>query len=149
MHEAIVSKEEFEAAQSVIRGGLKNPKRVSRDYPLKGLVRCGNCKRVMARRKLKATGEIFYTCPYAANQPDSECAAGARHMEGRLEQIAYEAIMQVLSLSEKQAAQNKQATAKKMNVVSGYMSQLRELQRQEQQLKSEKLRCYERLSTPI
>ena len=144
MHEAIVSKEEFEAAQSVIRGGLKNPKRVSRDYPLKGLVRCGNCKRVMARRKMKATGEIYYTCPYAANQPDSECAAVERHMEGRLEQIAYEAIMQVLSLSEKQTAQNKQASAKKINVVSGYMSQLRELQRQERQLKSEKLRCYER-----
>ena len=144
MHEAIVSKEEFEAAQSVIRGGLKNPKRVSRDYPLKGLVRCGNCKRVMARRKLKATGEMFYTCPYAANQPDSECAAVARHMEAKLEQIAYEAITQVLSFSEKQAAQDKHAAAKKMNVVSGYMSQLRELQKQEQQLKSDKLHCYER-----
>ena len=144
MHEAIVSKEEFEAAQSAIRGGLKNPIRVSRDYPLKGLVRCGNCKRVMARRKQRSTGEMFYTCPYAANQPDSECVAVARHMEAKLEQIAYEAIMQMLSLSEKQVAQNKQAAVKKMNVVTGYVSQLRELQRQEQQLKSEKLHRYER-----
>lgn len=144
MHEAIVSKDEFEAAQSAIRGGLKNPIRVSRDYPLKGLVRCGNCKRVMTRRKQRSTGEMFYTCPYAVNQPDSECAAVAHHMETKLEQIAYQGIKQVLSLSEKQAARNKQATAKKISVVSGYMSQLRELQRQEQQLKSEKLRCYER-----
>ena len=36
MHEAIVSKEEFELAQAVIRGGVKKPKRNPHYYPLKG-----------------------------------------------------------------------------------------------------------------
>ena len=36
MHEAIVSKEEFELAQSVIRGGEKKPVRKHQKYPLKG-----------------------------------------------------------------------------------------------------------------
>ena len=144
MHKAIVSKDEFEAAQSVIRGGLKNPSRISKEYPLKGLVRCGSCKRVMARRKLKSTGEVYYTCPYAANQQDSECAAGVRYMEVDLEQIAYHAIEQVISLAEKQAAQNKRVASKKIDVINGHMFRLRELQKQEQQLRSEKLHCYER-----
>lgn len=38
MHEAIVSKEEFELAQAVIRGGAKKPERNPHYYPLKGLV---------------------------------------------------------------------------------------------------------------
>ena len=51
MHGAIVSKEEFELAQAVIRGGEKNPKRNLRYYPLKGLVCCGNCKRTLTPAK--------------------------------------------------------------------------------------------------
>ena len=37
MHEAIVSKEEFELAQAVIRGGEKNPKRICAIIPSKVL----------------------------------------------------------------------------------------------------------------
>ena len=45
MHEPIVTKAEFEAAQKAIhREGKKSPRQVP-DYPLQGLVRCGNCKR--------------------------------------------------------------------------------------------------------
>ena len=56
----IVSKEEFELAQAVIRGGEKNPKRNLRYYPLKGLVCCGNCKRTLTRRKLRNEGGYFF-----------------------------------------------------------------------------------------
>ena len=42
-HEAIISKEDFELAQKVIRGGGRNATRKQHDYPLKGLVRCGRC----------------------------------------------------------------------------------------------------------
>ena len=146
MHEAIVSKEEFEAAQSVIRGGLKNTKRVSYDYPLKGLVRCGNCKRVMARRKLVSTGEMYFTCPYAINQQDSDCAAGARYMDAGLEKTAHNAIREMIALAEKQSIQRQQARSARLDTVNGYMLRLKELQRQEQQLKSEKFLCYERYS---
>ena len=36
-------------------------KRQQHDYPLKGLVRCGNCKRAMTRRKNKA-GIRYFQC---------------------------------------------------------------------------------------
>lgn len=42
MHEAIVSKEEFELAQRVIRTGNDCSNRKVKDYPLRGLVLCGN-----------------------------------------------------------------------------------------------------------
>ena len=60
-HEAIISKEDFELAQKVIQGGGRNPTRKQHDYPLKGLVRCGNCKRAMTRRKNKAGIRYFHT----------------------------------------------------------------------------------------
>ena len=56
-HEAIISKETFLLAQRVIRRGNHEPRKVS-DYPLRGLVCCGNCKRTMTRRKRK-DGSVF------------------------------------------------------------------------------------------
>ncbi len=49
--QVIISKENFALAQKVIRGGGRNPTCKQHDHPLKGLVRCGNCKRAMTRRK--------------------------------------------------------------------------------------------------
>ena len=47
-HEAIVSREEFEKAQLVIKSNSHKVLMGSVDFPLKGKVRCGNCRRVMA-----------------------------------------------------------------------------------------------------
>ena len=47
-HEAIVSREEFEKAQLVIKRNSHKVLMGSVDFPLKGKVRCGNCRRVMA-----------------------------------------------------------------------------------------------------
>ena len=63
-HEAIVSSDEFEKAQTVIRSGERNPMRNQTLFPLKGLVRCGNCKRVLSRRKLKDKG-YFFSCTHS------------------------------------------------------------------------------------
>lgn len=47
-HEAIVSREEFEKAQLVIKSNSHKVLMGRVDFPLKGKVRCGNCRRVMA-----------------------------------------------------------------------------------------------------
>ena len=82
MHEAIVSKEEFELAQAVIRGGKKNPKRNLRYYPLKGLVCCGNCKRALTRRKLRNEGGYFYQCTYSTHDRDTEVPSWRKIQRG-------------------------------------------------------------------
>ena len=46
-HEAIVSREEFEKAQLVIKSNSHKVLMGGVDFPLKGKVRCGNCRRVM------------------------------------------------------------------------------------------------------
>ena len=89
MHEAIVSKEEFELAQAVIRGGEKNPKRNLRYYPLKGLVCCGNCKRALTRRKLRNESGYFYQCTHSTHDRDTDCPVGERYSEAWIEDTAY------------------------------------------------------------
>lgn len=46
-HEAIIDKEMFRKAQMVIRYNSSADCRINRSYALKGVVRCGNCNRVM------------------------------------------------------------------------------------------------------
>ena len=70
-HEAIISKEDFELAQKVIRGGGRNPTRKQHDYPLKGLVRCGNCKRAMTCLLYTSSVwmRVMVSCGHQPNRP--------------------------------------------------------------------------------
>ena len=90
-HEAIVSKEDFELAQKVIRGGGRNPTRKQHDYPLKGLVRCGNCKRAMTRRKNKA-GIRYFQCIHSVNNGNTDCPVGRSFPEMDIEKVVFHAI---------------------------------------------------------
>ena len=121
MHEAIVSKEEFELAQAVIRGGEKNPKRNLRYYPLKGLVCCGNC--------------------------DTECPVGERYSEAWIEDTAYKAIGQMLTLVEKKAVKEHEISKRRKSAITECADAIRDLQRQYEQLKAVKLRLYEKYTS--
>lgn len=143
MHEAIVSKEEFELAQAVIRGGEKKPDRKVRQYPLRGLVYCPNCKRAMTRRKLRNSG-YFYTCHHSTHDKDTECAIGEKYDEAELERVIFNAIGQYVALAEKQAVQNRKVGKDGKNAIDECASRIRALQPQAEQLKGVKLRWYEK-----
>ena len=49
-HETIVSREDFELAQSVIHNMTKGESKC-RMYPLRSLIRCGDCGRVMSHNR--------------------------------------------------------------------------------------------------
>lgn len=144
MHEAIVSKEEYEAAQKVIRGGVKKATREKHLYPLRGLVCCGNCKRTMTRRLMASTGKYIYSCTHSTRDRNTECAVHERYEEAGLEQVAYNAIQQFISLAEKENVQNRKVSALRKDAISDCMTQLRKLQTQAEQLKGSKLRWYEK-----
>ena len=146
MHEAIVSKEEFELAQAVIRGGEKKPERKQKLYPLKGLVCCGNCKRAMTRRKLR-NGSVFYQCHHSTHDRDTECPVGERYSEITLEAVAYNAIGQFLMLAEKQAVQNREVGNLRKTAIKECADNIRALQLQSEQLKGVKLRLYEKYTS--
>ncbi len=59
-------------AQSVIRGGEKKPVRKHQNIPCKGLVCCGNCKRVMTRRK-QQKWQRTYQCCHSTHDRDTDC----------------------------------------------------------------------------
>ncbi|CAK7024531.1 MAG: hypothetical protein EUB_02277 [Eubacterium sp.] len=143
MHEAIVSKEEFELAQAVIRGGVKKPQRTMKEYPLKGLVCCGNCKRTMTRRTLK-DGTVFYQCGHSTHDRDTECRVGERFLETPIEEAVYNAISLHLSLIEKKAVQNREVGDLRKAAIQECADNIRSLQKQAEQLKSLKLRLYEK-----
>ena len=147
MHEAIVSKEEFELAQAVIRGGVKKPKRNPHYYPLKGLVCCGNCKRALTRRKNRNVRGYFYLCTHSTNDRDTECPVGERYSEAWLENAAYNAIGQMLSLAEKKAVKNHEISKRRKSAISECADTIRNLQKQSEQLKAVKLRLYEKYTS--
>ena len=147
MHEAIVSKEEFELAQAVIRGGVKKPKRNPHYYPLKGLVCCGNCKRALTRRKNRNVRGYFYQCTHSTNDRDTECPVGERYSEAWLENAAYNAIGQMLSLAEKKAVKNHEISKRRKSAISECADTIRNLQKQSEQLKAVKLRLYEKYTS--
>ena len=147
MHEAIVSKEEFELAQAVIRGGVKKPKRNQHHYPLKGLVCCGNCKRALTRRKNRNVSGYFYQCTHSTNDRDTECPVGERYSEAWLENAAYNAIGQMLSLAEKKAVKNHEISKRRKSAISECADTIRNLQKQSEQLKAVKLRLYEKYTS--
>ena len=131
MHEAIVSREEFEQAQAVIRKAGKCAARKGRDYPLKGLVRCGNCGRVMQRNGKN------YSCPYSLQDKDTDCAVKERYNESELENTVFQAIGRYVSQVE---------VSDRMIKASMPMEQMRarlkSLRLQEAQISSGKLYCY-------
>lgn len=140
-HEAIISKETFLLAQRVIRRGNHEPRKVS-NYPLRGLVCCGNCKRTMTRRKRK-DGSVFYTCHHSNHDRDTECRVGEKYSESRLEDIVYNAIGDFLAFAEKQAVQNREVGDIRKTAIKDCAAKLKALQTQTDQLKNGKLRLYE------
>ena len=138
MHEPIVMKEEFDIAQKAIRKeGKKAPCKTS-DYPLQGLVRCGNCRRAMRRRVWN--GKAYFTCMNSMQDSDTECAVGEHYAEDELERVAFNAIKLFIQFAKQEHIQRKQAAEKRKSAVD----KAKRLQSQAEQLKVAKLRLYEK-----
>ena len=138
MHEPIVTKAEFDAAQKAIRKEGKKAPRKTSVYPLQGLVRCGNCRRAMRRRIWN--NKAYFTCMNSMQDSDTECAVGEHYAENELERVAFNTIKQVIQLVEQEHIQKKQAAEK----CKSAMDKVKRLQSQAEQLKATKLRLYEK-----
>ena len=74
-HAAIMTPEEFAQAQKVImlqHGNHQAGNYTKRQYPLKGKVYCGYCRKLMKYRVLKKLGPSF-NCRFSATAVDSPC----------------------------------------------------------------------------
>lgn len=63
-HEGIVTKEEFETVNGLMRKDMRIPSSETTVYPLSGLIFCADCKQNMVRKTVPAKGKkyLYYTC---------------------------------------------------------------------------------------
>lgn len=140
-HEAIVSREEFEKAQLVIKSNSHKVLMGSVDFPLKGKVRCGNCRRVMAHN-FKQTVPTFWCREGLELVGQTQCTAEIFQVSD-IENAVFQALKKELSLLDalygdiQKEEQDLKDAHKKANRHKTLMEQ--ELKK----LKGEKMRMYE------
>lgn len=137
MHPAIVTEEEFELAQKVIKKGGK-AKEPGRIYPLKSLVVCGNCGRKMVYyREIKR-----FRCPYGRNGGDPLCGQRSPKVED-LENIVFDAIRDYINMVGVKKDLLKGKLQGRTRKIKTDVEMLAEYQRKIEALKKSKLAFYE------
>lgn len=141
MHEAIVSKQEFERVQEML---VPRPcgKRKGYLYPLKGVARCGECRRVLTRR-LRADGKTYFICYKSSADPNAHCPKGKRFLERDLEQVVLHAIQQMLSLYQRDLESRKGVDLTYKGQLALCTAEAARLQQMRERYRQEKLRIYE------
>ena len=140
-HEAIVSREEFEKAQLVIKSNSHKVLMGSVDFPLKGKVRCGNCRRVMAHN-FKQVVPTFWCREGLELVGQTQCTSEIFQVSD-IESAVFQALKKELSLLDslygdiQKEEQDLKEAHKKANRRKTLMEQ--ELKN----LKGEKMRMYE------
>lgn len=142
MHEAIVTHEEFQKVQEILRLGRTNGNHSIREYPLKGVVRCAECHRVMSRRA-GGKGVVYYLCDKSASDPGASCPRGKHFMETDIERVVLHAIQQMLILYQKKESQEAASRFTRTGQITACMKELARLQQLQERHRQEKLRLYE------
>ncbi|MFI3227157.1 MAG: recombinase family protein [Clostridia bacterium] len=135
-HEAIITKEEFEKANSIIMK-INTSEKGELEYPLKMLVKCGDCRRAM-KRKPREVKNTYFVCSNRAKDATSNCKT-RKVDEKKIEQLAYNAILQAIQLLNTKL----DTKAIKEFDVQDYIAKLSGLESQIESLKQYKIRLYE------
>ena len=118
------------------------PRASSMTIRSKGLVRCGNCKRAMTRRKNK-TGIRYFQCIHSVNNGNTDCPVGRSFPEMDIEKVVFHALTQFLASAQKEAVQNREVGDLRKSAIKECADKIRILQKQNEQHKASKLRLYE------
>ena len=142
MHEAIVSKDDFDKAQAIIRKQkqVRNADVLNVSmYPLRSLVRCGSCGRAMTYDKQR---KGFY-CPYSKTDPNGLCPKGIICHSQELEKVVFDAISLLLQAAVSKQPTSKELQRRKKSAIEEKLSLLSSLQSQSEKQKKLKLKLYE------
>lgn len=140
MHEAIVTEEEYEAAQKVIKS-TGCTRVTENEYPLKSLVFCGNCGRHMVRCNKKM---IRFKCPHGRHDRDSAYKKYHSPLEAEMEKIAFVAIQNIISLADYRQGRSKVLWVKQKAETKISMESSATIRDRIDFLKKEKLEAYEK-----
>lgn len=142
-HDAIVSTNEFEEAQKIMRK-LRKYQREPKNYLLRSLLRCGVCERVLSRNpRAKKT---YYHCDKSRHNPDTECPVGEKFYETDLERVITANLMQMLTLLVDCDKSMKEAAAKTKGSESNLRQSILKIEKSIKQQSLTKVDAYERYS---
>lgn len=139
VNEAIVSKEEFENAQAIFKM-MKKSYNSAEEYPLKGKLRCGNCKTSLMKG-CRGSGDIFYCNHSRSKGKASKCCKDSYPMQS-LETIARGAIRNMIYKVKFLKDQVEEQIEREKDEVME-ISEIKKLQTKVAQLQAEKIREYE------
>ena len=143
MHEAIVTHEEFQRVQEMLKLGRKRINYGILEYPLKGIVRCAECHRVMTRRT-GGKGAVYYICDKSVSDPGASCPRGKHFMEADIERVVLHAIQQMLlTLYQQKEKQNAASQFTRTGRIDDCITELSRLQQLQERYRQEKLTLYE------
>ncbi|WP_249030231.1 recombinase family protein [Tannockella kyphosi] len=135
-HQGIVTKQEFEEAQKVIKISKQASKKNYIDFPLRGLVRCGHCQYLMDR--VKKQGVFYFKCKSALNGKIDACKTNIDTDEGTVEGVVFHAIMNFIAFTKQEDIKQTKPTSYDLTI------HLTELSNKIAGLKQSKLRLYEK-----
>lgn len=138
MHEAIVTEEEYDQAQKIVKK-IKRTRAVESIYPLKSLVYCGNCGRHMMRYKNLSR----FRCTYGRHDQGSTCREVRSPLEADIEKMAFEAIQNFISMADERQARLKLEQARQKVMLQNGLETSAVMRGKIESLKKEKLKVYE------
>ena len=143
-HEPIVSEEEYNAAQSVIKKVSKFTKGSPKKYLLRTLVYCGVCGRVMTRNP---RGKITtYYCDKSTRNKSTNCPIGERFPEKELERIVLASFMQMMNLISDYDKRMKKTAVKTKGTEAYVRQSILSIEKSMKQNHLAKVTAYERYS---
>lgn len=144
-HEVIVSKETYEQAQeAILRKGKYQRKAL--DYPLRSLVRCGCCGRIMSRARGDKKRGRFYKCDKSTAFQNTFCPIGERFYEADLERLVIASLSQILQIAADEDKRLRSAAASMKGTAENIRLSIGKAEQQMKKNAAEKMDAYERYS---
>ena len=138
VHEPIVTHEEFEQANMVIRQKKQRDYVIVQNYPLKGKVRCGNCRKCLYYEA--TTYKEYFVCRHGKQVGRYSKCCTEEYPVKHIEEVVLRALRELLAILEwlgvkagEQAKLQMKATKKRQKSLSEELDKL----------KAEKIRQYE------
>lgn len=138
VNEAIVSLEEYEEAQCVIRSRAKPDFIMDKQYVLKGHIRCGNCRCCLDFSD--ECMEEYYSCKRSISIGDQSECCKEKYMVKQVDHIVYQALKKHIVLLKELGLLVEQKARKEILEVKHKITEDRTLA---DRLKAEKVRQYE------
>ena len=136
-HEAIVSEEEFEAAQQAIRQMKRGSIKRDRGGILTGKVRCGNCRLTLVYQNFS---DIVLVCNHRVSSGEKSSCNNARYDAGRIEGEVWHALKVSLEKLKSLAENAEKARDKRRAAI---ILEQKKLKRRLEDKKSERICAYE------